>query len=241
MTRPLGRKAYGSIGHLPGSRVGPGDHHIEPSQARLLTELLRGPDAEVFVQEKLDGSCVCAARVGDALLALGRDGTLAARSPNEGRRLWAGWVERHSARLLGVLRDGERLVGEWLALVHGTRYQLAHEPFVPFDLISGEQRAAHDDLQARLAPAGFTLPGLLHRGAPLAVAEALARLAPAGRHGAIDPPEGAIWRLERRSAAGVRRVELIAKYVRHDKRDGAFLPENTGLPALWNWRPPASD
>ena len=30
---------------------------------------------------------------------------------------------------------------------------------------------------------------------------------------------------------------LVAKLVRADKRDGALLPENSGAPALWNWRP----
>lgn len=87
-----GRKAYGSIGHLPGSRTGPGDHHLDPGQAALLTSRPLAPGAEVLVQEKLDGSCVRAARVGDQILALGRDGSPADSSPNEGRRLWARWA-----------------------------------------------------------------------------------------------------------------------------------------------------
>lgn len=232
---PLGHKAYGSIGHLPGSRVGTGDHHIEAAQAALLTTQGR-PDHEIFVQEKLDGSCVCAARLGDEIVALGRDGSLAERSPNEGRRLWARWVADHQDRFLSVLADGERLVGEWLALVHGTRYQLHHDPFVVFDLMRAQERTPHDALQERLAPGLFTVPALLHRGDPLCSEEALRLLEPAGRHGALDPPEGAVWRLERREGKR-RRVLLLAKYVRPEKIDGAYLPENTGTEALWNWRP----
>ena len=34
--KPLGRKAYGSIGHLPNSRVGPKDHHIHEGQLSIL-------------------------------------------------------------------------------------------------------------------------------------------------------------------------------------------------------------
>lgn len=31
----LGFKAYGSIPHLPDSRMGPGDHHCAPGQAKI--------------------------------------------------------------------------------------------------------------------------------------------------------------------------------------------------------------
>lgn len=228
---PLGRAAYGKIPHLPGSRTGPADRHAPPEVAHACT-VEAGPGAAVVVEEKLDGSCVCAARVGDEVLALGREGRLAARSPNEGRRLWAAWVEAHRARFLAVLRPGERLVGEWLALVHSTRYALAHEPFVAFDLFQGGERLVRAALEARLAPAGFAHPALLHRGGALPVEAALALLGERGRHGALDPAEGAVWRVEE---AG--RVRFVAKYVRPGKRDGALLPEVTGAPALWNWRP----
>ena len=36
---------------------------------------------------------------------------------------------------------------------------------------------------------------------------------------------------------GATRVDFLAKYVRSDKVDGCLLPENTGRPAVWNWRP----
>jgi hypothetical protein len=35
-------------------------------------------------------------------------------------------------------------------------------------------------------------------------------------------------------------VDFLAKYVRPDKVDGSLLPENTGQPAVWNWRPESS-
>ncbi|MCE9670326.1 RNA ligase family protein [Myxococcus stipitatus] len=236
--RPLGRRAYGSIPHLPGSRTGPADRHLSPALARTLTQRARDARDHVVVLEKLDGSCVAAARVGDSLLALGREGQLAAHSANEARRLWATWVARHAERFLAVLRPGERVVGEWLALAHGTRYALPHEPFVAFDLMRDEARSPWREVTERLGNAGFVLPGLVHEGAPLAVEAVMERLGGAGFHGALDPVEGAVWRLERRDAQGVR-VELLAKYVRPDKVDGSLLPENSGRPAHWNWRPEA--
>lgn len=227
------RERYRSIPHLPGSRTG-SDRRAPAGWARVCT-VEAGDGRTVLVQEKLDGSCVCAAREGDEVVALGRAGDLAARSRNEGRRLWAEWVATHRARFLEVLRPGERLTGEWLALVHSTRYELAHEPFVAFDLLRGHERLTVDALEARLAPAGFVLPGLVHRGGALAPAAALERLGARGHHGALDPVEGAVWRVEE---AG--QVRYVAKFVRPGKVDGALLPEATGRPALWNWRPTAS-
>ena len=54
-------------------------------------------------------------------------------------------------------------------------------------------------------------------------------------HGAIDPIEGAMWRVESKGNKG--NVEFLAKYVRHDKVDGRYLPKVSGQPEVWNWRP----
>ena len=237
--RPLGGKAYGSIPHLPGSRTGPADRHLAPALARLCTERTRGADDHVVVLEKLDGSCVAAARLGDTIIALGREGRLAASSPNESRRLWAAWVAANAQRFLATLQPGERLVGEWLALAHGTRYTLPHEPFVCFDLMRERERLPWRELVERTRAGGFVMPGLVHEGGALSIEAVMERLRGGGSHGAVDPVEGAVWRMERRVGAGMR-VEFLAKYVRTDKVDGSLLPENTGRPAVWNWRPESS-
>ncbi len=49
-----------------------------------------------------------------------------------------------------------------------------------------------------------------------------------GFHGAIDPVEGAVWRVEREG-----RVDFLAKYVRADKIDGKYLTQISGLPEQW--------
>ena len=131
-----------------------------------------------------------------------------------------------------MLRSGERLVGEWLALAHSTRYELAHDPFVAFDLMREMTRLHSEELRERMGD-HFVLPHEVHRGDALAADEALARLG-SGGHGAIDEPEGVVYRLE-----SGRGVELIAKYVRQGKVDGAYLPENSGRPAIWNFQAPA--
>ncbi len=146
-------------------------------------------------------------------------------------------------RFLAVLRDGERLVGEWLMQAHGTRYQLKHEPFVAFDLMARNDRARYDELTDRVKNVDFVTPKVIHRGEPLSIEAAMKALDTYGFHGASDPVEGAVWRIERNELVnpgknGERRwtVDFLVKYVRHDKQDGIYLPEISGKESVWNWR-----
>lgn len=132
-----------------------------------------------------------------------------------------------------MLADGEWVVGEWLALAHGTRYALQHEPFVPFDLFTSAGALTLEQLEGRVARTGLLrTPHVLHRGAAVNVAAVLALIHAGGGHGA-DSVEGAVWRIEQ---AG--QIVARAKYVRHDKVDGHLLPENSGTSAVWNWTSP---
>jgi len=229
----LATKAYHTIHHLPTSRLGSSERCISDHQYKLLTDKAYQQEGnEVIVQEKLDGSCVCAYRKDDQLFALGRAGDLAENSPNESRRLWAAWLLQNEDRFMAVLNNGERLCGEWLAMVHGTHYNLTHEPFVGFDLFTAENVAVgYHTLKQRLATADIILPYLIHSGEPISLDFALEKLGQ-GHHGSTDQPEGLIWRLERAGKPAFK-----AKYVRHDKEDGCYLTEKTGEPEQWNRYP----
>lgn len=122
--KPLGHKAYGSIPHLPGSRRGQGDKGVSPEMARMFIGPAK-PEHRiewVDVEVKLDGSCVAVANVEGNIIPLGRSGYPAISSPYEQHRLFHDWAMYHRRRFKNVLRPGERIVGEWLALAHGTRY-----------------------------------------------------------------------------------------------------------------------
>ena len=230
--KPLGGKAYGHIPHLPGSRTGPGDHMCHAGQARIATEKARDRHDTIIVQEKLDGSAVCVARIDGALYPLGRAGYLAASSPYEQHQLFAAWAEQNRDRFMAVLQDGERLVGEWLAQAHGTRYDLAgRDPFVAFDLMRGHERATVRELVER-NDARFHLPYPLHIGGPMSIPDALRLLGEHGYYGALDPAEGVVWRVERKG-----KVDFLVKLVKIGKTDGSYLPEVSGAEAVWNWRP----
>jgi hypothetical protein len=229
--KPLGIKAYGSIGHLPESRLGPGDHKVNDGQARIATEKARDHHDNVTVTIKMDGSCVAVARIGGVLIPLGRAGWPAASSPFEQHRLFHVWVMRNQDRFMAALGDGERMVGEWLAQAHGTRYELAHEPFCPFDVIIGQSRIPYIEMREKALVAGLVCPALIHSGGPISVKVIKQRLA-VPMHGELDPVEGAVWRVERKG-----KCDFLAKWVRPDKKDGCYLPEISANNAIWNWRP----
>ncbi len=243
-TKPLGIKNYGSIAHLPNSRMGEGDHHCHEGQAKIATEKTRDKHDKIIVQEKLDGSNVGVTRLNGQVFALSRSGYAAETSPYRQHWEFAHWVKQNQTRFLAVLQDGERLVGEWLMQAHGTRYDLKHEPFVAFDLMKGTERTVFDEFIERIKISDFNTPKVIHSGAPLSVENALKALGKFGFHGALDEIEGAVWRVERnelidKRKGGERRwiVDFLVKFVRPDKTDGNYLPELSGESEIWNWQP----
>ena len=231
--KPLGRKAYGSIPHLPGSRLGPGDHSVHPGQERTCLSRARDKHDRIIVTEKLDGSNVAVGKIGGALHALGRAGYPADTSPHVQHQYFAHWVYQNRARFDAILLEGDCVHGEWLAQAHGTLYELPHEPFVVFDFTRNGKRLLWDDAASLARAASFTTPRILSDGAPLSIEQALIEISYSG-HGAIEAVEGAVWRVERKGA-----FDFLAKYVRADKRDGKYLPEINGGSAVWHWQPEA--
>lgn len=225
--KPLGQKAYGSIPHLPGSRLGPGDYCISEGQARIATLKKRDRHDVIIVQEKLDGSNCSVAKVNGKIYALGRSGYLASTSQYLQHRIFALWVEDNRERFEDLLNEGERVCGEWLAMAHGTKYELIHEPFVVFDLMTKTERVPWNDFRLRIADHGFTKAQTLSLGEPLAV-DTMIKLIKTSAHGAIDPVEGAIWRVERKG-----KVDFLCKYVHHFKQDGKYFAEVCGE-TVWN-------
>lgn len=214
----LGGKGYGSIGHLSGSRLGPTDSTVHVGQERILTEKARDKHDRIIVTEKLDGSCVGVANIDGTIVAIGRAGFPAADSPHPHIRQFAEWVDANPSRFL-LLKDGERLMGEWCTMAHGTMYRRMPVPFVPFDLIVGKQRQPHDAMRYLAHCGGMRPATLLHWGPPISVADALARLGEHGHHGAIDPAEGVVYRVERKGE-----FDFIGKFVRSSHVAGKYMP-----------------
>lgn len=229
--KPLGHRGYGSIAHLPGSRLGPADHHCHIGQEAICWTKARDRHDRIIVTEKVDGSNMTVANIDGEIVAIGRAGYPAATSPFGQHHLFADWVQSNRHRFRMALPPGMRFVGEWMAQAHGSRYDLPHEPYIVFDLMAGQKRAAHDECRLAASVGGFTCAHVLHDGGPVHL-DTIRPMLDVSHHGCLDGVEGAVWRVERRGV-----FDFMAKWVRPDKVDGALLPELTGSAPVWNWRP----
>jgi hypothetical protein len=235
--KPLGRPAYGSIGHLPGSRLGPADHCVPQGQADICTVKCRKGDT-VYVEEKLDGSCCAVHKTGDGRIGpLTRAGYLASSSRHEMHWLFAAWVADNSRLFDAMLSRGWRVVGEWIAQAHGTLYTNVDQPFVPFDIFDDDnRRIGRRRFCDILDPSPLARTKCVSAGTALPVDTALMFVRECIRPPFTTEPEGLVYRVERND-----KVDFLAKWVRPDKQDGVYLPELSGCPAVWNWGPKADN
>ena len=224
--KPLGKKAYGSIPHLQGSRTGPKDYHIHEGQALICTVKAR-PHDRVIVTEKLDGSCVAVAKVDGQIVPLIRAGYAASSSPHKQHHLFVDWVSQN-AQQFEFLPEGWRLVGEWLAMAHGTIYEYG-DPFVAFDLFNADNnRLPYDTFKAAVISADIDFAHVISDGPPISIEDVLDALGDNGFHNALEEVEGAVWRVENNG-----KFDFMAKYVRSSKIDGKYFTEISGEPAIY--------
>lgn len=232
--KPNPRKNYGSIGHLPKSRLGPGDHSLDERQASILLEKPRDFKDLIVVQEKLDGANVGVLRHEGRLIGLTRKGHRVCDSPMEQFQMFRNFIHANEF-CFDFLEEGERVVGEWLAMAHGTRYKIDNDfPFIAFDIMKEGERETYLNFRLRI---GTKLPvaHLLHIGHSISVRQIEKKLdvrngETYGYHGSLEPVEGAVWRVEREG-----KVDFLGKYVRHFKEDGKyFSDDHTKL--IWNWK-----
>lgn len=224
----LGKKSYGSIGHLPNSRLGPSDHSVNDGMARICCEKLKETDQRVVIQEKLDGSNVAVYLKDDILYPLIRAGWPASSSRYIQHHYFHNWVFENEDRFRSVLKDGERIVGEWLAQAHGTRYNLWHQPFVAFDIMVADDRLIYEEFFERVDKK-FITPFLVNFSNPMSTEDAWDIVTHFNFHRAKEGPEGLVYRVEKGD-----KVQFLAKWVRSDKADGKYLTEDE---PVWNWKP----
>lgn len=231
--KPLGKKSYGSIPHLLGSKLGEGDHHCHEGQHKIATGKTRDKHDFVIVQVKYDGSNVAVAKLNGQIIALTRKGYTAESSPFQQHHIFAKWVARNEARFAKILNEGDRVCGEWLFQAHGLKYEIADEPFVVFDFFEGEKRLCYGDFCKVVEASDFTTPrplGIGHRAFSIAEMLEKAQNQTLEFIRSTEAPEGLIYRVERQG-----KVDFLAKYVRSDFVPGRFLPEISGQPEVFNY------
>lgn len=229
--KPLKRRGYGSIPHLPDSRMGSGDHKISEGQTRIATEEARDSKDFIIVQEKLDGSNVSVAKIKGELVPLTRAGYHCKDSFYKQHHVFVDYVDRYRLAFNHVIKEGQRIVGEWLYMAHGTRYKFGtlDELFIPFDIMSGTERMPYEYFEC-VAGDNFELPHLISKGCPVTIKQAMKALGKYGYHGALDKVEGAVWRVEREG-----KVDFLCKYVRPNKKDGCYIDFDNEDNNIYNW------
>ena len=234
--KPLGMKAYGSTPHLLGSRLGPGDYSLQEKQCELFTGARTRKGDRLIVTEKADGSCVSVAKKNGRILALQRAGYLAETSPFALHHAFARWVALRERHFDAMLREDERLVGEWLHTAMGTRYHIEDPDrlLLGFALFDGKRRVPYDAFARRCDDFGIPRAHVLSDGPGIPIEEALRLLGPSGHHGALDGIEGAVWVLESQGE-----FNAITKFVTHDKIDGKYMSGVTNAPDVVNYFGPA--
>lgn len=232
--KPIGRKAYGSIGHIIGSRLGPNDYSVGQHQTNICT--INPGYRTVYVQPKIDGTCVAIHRTEDALIALQRKGWSAASSPLEMHRMFDRWVQNHSDWFLNALLPGERIVGEWLAVAHGTIYSGLTEQnvFTAFDIMVESDRLPLVDFYSRLEKTPISTVDYIQLS-PADFQDGLAKpeeLLYLVDHMGAESPEGLMYRVHHKKT---NELLFLAKYVCPDKIDGKYLANISGQSEVWNW------
>jgi hypothetical protein len=95
---------------------------------------------------------------------------------------------------------------------------------------------SYDEFSKRINVGSFVKPHLISDGDPLSIDEVMLRLNIYGFHGATEPTEGAVWRVERNVLNDKNKgnlygrhsvVDFLVKYVHPAKVDGKYLGGDT--------------
>lgn len=243
--KPLGIKNYGSIPHLLTSKLGKGDHHIHEGQHRICTEKARDKHDVIIVQEKIDGSNVGVAKINGNIVAMTRSGYEAKTSPYEQHHYFDKWVKKRESMFHKLLRENERIVGEWILQACGIKYKIPvdreEDLFIAFDIFDSENnRMIHNDFVARLYNTSISYPFTFidSVGRNYSIDKCYKEICDVPNHLRHCPivdgqlPEGLIYRVERKG-----KFDFIAKWVRADFNTGQYLPEISGNDTVWNFPP----
>lgn len=192
-----------------------------------MTQKKRDTFDTILVFEKYDGSNVGVAKKEGQILALTRKGHEAHTSPHEQHHKFAKWVAERSDFFTPLLKEGERIVGEWLLQAHGLIYRIAQEPIVFFDYFNEKnERYPFEVLEQMELP----LPRLLHKGDAIGVEELKPILnLKTDTIWSTENPEGMVYRVERKE-----KVEFLGKWVRSDFEPGKYFIGVAEEDLIWN-------
>lgn len=192
-------KNFGSISHLPGSKmIDIQDKLLGKQETEWMTDRRKNRATDiVIVTEKVDGMNAGVLKKDGLLYPIMRYGYDVRTSNVAWIRGFARFVEDRQERFWNLLNDGERICGEWILKTHTLRYDLKHEPFVAFDIIdSNNNRDPYVKFIYRAKQYDFTTAGLVHIGEAMPSSMAIQLIGEGYHHVVGDRPEGVVYRYE---------------------------------------------
>jgi ATP-dependent RNA circularization protein (DNA/RNA ligase family) len=231
LKKPLNRKNYGSIPHLSNSKLGIGDHFIEPGQEKILTLKKRDRYDEILVFEKYDGSNIGITKIDNQIYPLTRSGYKASTSPYKQHHIFNDWVYKNVEIFMDMIDNGERITGEWMIQSHGMEYYIKNDPIIFFDYFdSNNNRKTYDDLKIICNKYNLNTVRLLHRGESIQVSDIIDVLnKKTDFMKSKNNPEGMVYRVERNN-----KVDFLAKWVRSDYKPGELIIGKNNSEFTWN-------
>lgn len=223
---------YDRIPHIPGSSTRKTDLTVEAKvHHRLFENPL--PGDLIIVQEKLDGVCVGVRKVSnDWTLCLDRDERPIDSEASKELRIFTKWVQRRNQKFLKLLQIQETAIGEWLALRHGTAYNLRHAPFVLLEIEKGGSFISYEELKERAKEAELPLPQeIMVKQQPVTLNQGLASQRKYNWHRASNR-EGLVWKLENN---GVRNPKFTCQFRCSSHPRDLYLPQHNYAKESWNW------
>jgi hypothetical protein len=232
--KPLQGKAYGSIPHLPGSKFGKDDKGCPPGEAKFFTEKMRNKEDNIVVTEKLDGTSCGVLKLNDEIIPLNRAGYPCISAKWEQHKMFHHWAMQRETTFQTALKNGQWLMGEWLAQAHGTLYNLENRsPWAVYDMFDKGKRQTYEVLIPKCYSMGLSWVPILHSSQSVCSVEtAMKLLGFDGSYGAQELAEGCVWRAECSDGK-----IYLAKYVRPEKEVGKYLEKETGKEPIWNLKP----
>ena len=213
MSDKIINRNYGSIQHLPMSKmISDQDKLLPIREVEWLTVKTRVPSDVVIVTEKVDGCNVGVLRNKRKLYPIIRKGYDVRTNPYEWIREFADFVEVNKDRFVKLLNDGERVCGEWMVKTHTLSYNMKHEPLICFDLINGSYRDSYLNAKHRLEANGFVTAGLVHYGSAIPI-EYATKMLGSGFHGALNEPEGVVYRYENKETGYVFSGKFVSNHL----------------------------